>query len=253
MNRVEFANRRGQKLVGMLHASVPEAQAAVISCHGMLSNKDGEKHRWLANELAQRGIPCLRFDFAGLGESEGRLFDISYSNEMEDLEAAIDWLSKRGVARFGLFGSSMGGAVALLAAARDERVVAVATLAAVGHPDAIAKRYPREVEAWERLGYADVMGRRIGRTLLDDALEHDVISAVGVLRAPVLILHGDDDAVVSSSDALDIASAAREVTLDIVMGADHRFSNPVHLRPAMRKVADFLAAQLAEPQADAGR
>ncbi len=132
-----FQNRRGERLAGVLHGD--PAEVAVICCHGMLSTKDGPKHVMLAEELERAGLACLRFDFAGRGASEGRLEDLCFSGQVDDLEAAIDLLAARGVQRLGLFGSSMGGAVALLAAARDERVVAIATLAgarAIGHTPA---------------------------------------------------------------------------------------------------------------------
>lgn len=240
--RVEFDNRRGQRLVGLLHGE-PEG-VAVISCHGMLSDKGGMKHQRLADELSARGLATLRFDFAGRGESQGSLYELSYSNEVEDLDAAIDFLARRGVERIGLFGSSMGGAVALLAASHDERVAAVATLAAVGHPAELAERYPEHVASWQERGYIETSAGRLGRGFFDDALERDVISAVRVLHIPLLVVHGSEDTVVSPSDALDIASAARRVALDMVEGADHRFSDPVHLRPTMQRVADFLSTAL---------
>src|SRR5688572_13155365 len=115
--RVEFKNPRGQTLVGAVNGAI--ADALVISCHGMLSNKDGPKHLLLARQLEERRVPVLRFDFAGRGESDGSLYDLTFSNEVEDLAAAIDAFAARGVTRFAVFGSSMGGAVALLAAARD--------------------------------------------------------------------------------------------------------------------------------------
>ncbi|MBI3179808.1 MAG: alpha/beta fold hydrolase [Deltaproteobacteria bacterium] len=239
---IRFANNRGQRLAGVLHGA-PNGRA-VVTCHGMLSDKESHKHRMLCDILAKSGLACMRFDFAGRGESDGRLFDLSYSHQVEDLQAAISMLASRGVERFGLFGSSMGGAVALLAAARDERIVAVATLAAVGHPAAIAERHPREADAWQRIGHIDTEAGHIGRGLLDDALQHDVLAAVGVLRAPVLVLHGEGDDVVPVSDGHDIAASARQACLEIVPGADHRFSNPVHLRPAMQRVAAFLRENL---------
>ncbi len=242
MRRVEFTNRRGEKLVGVLHGE-PNGRA-VVSCHGMLSGKDGVKHTRLADELARHGVSMLRFDFAGRGESEGSVFDLSYSNAIEDVDAAIDWLQKLGVTRVGLFGSSMGGAVALLTAARDERVVAVATLAAVGYPAAIADRYPEQARAFEEQGFVDSPAGRIGRGFMDDALAHDVVSAVAIVRAPILVMHGTEDAVVPQNDALDIASAARNATLDLVDGGDHQFHSQQMLRPAMRRIAEFLVAHL---------
>lgn len=240
--RVSFRNARGQMLAGLLHGE--PGGAVAVSCHGMLSTKDGEKHLMLAALLAERGVATLRFDFAGRGDSEGDLFDLSYSNEMEDLDAAVSYLAGRGVQRIGLFGSSMGGTVALMAAARDERIVAIATLAAVGHPEAIDERYLQQAVTWRRQGYIDTEAGRIGCGFLEDAEQHNLIASVGVLLAPVLVLHGEDDDVIPCSDGHDIATAARNVELEIVFGADHRFSDPTHLRPAMKKVADFLATHL---------
>jgi pimeloyl-ACP methyl ester carboxylesterase len=148
------------------------------------------------------------------------------------------------VQRFGIFGSSMGGAVALMAAARDERVVALATLAAVAHPEAVEERYAAAVASWRQRGWFETEAGRIGAGFVEDAVQHNLLAAVRVLHAPLLVLHGDRDEVVPCSDAHDIAAAARNVSLEIVMGADHRFSDPVHLRPAMDRVADFLAGHL---------
>lgn len=240
--RLQLQNRRGQKLAALLHGE-PNG-AVVISCHGMLSSKGGTKHQLLAELLAERGVSTLRFDFAGRGESDGDLFDLSYSNEMEDLSDVIEQLAARGVQRFGVFGSSMGGAVALMTAAREERIVALATLAAVAHPEAIEERYFREVASWRERGWFLTAEGRIGAGFIEDAAHHNLIASVRVLRAPLLVLHGDRDEVVPCSDAHDIATAARTVSLEIVMGADHGFTDPVHLRPAMDRVASFLAGSL---------
>ena len=242
MKRVEFMNRRGEKLVGILHGE-PNGRA-VVSCHGMLSGKDGVKHTRLAKELERHAVPLLRFDFAGRGESQGHVFDTSYSNAVEDVDAAINWLQTLGVTRVGLFGSSMGGAVALLTAARDERVVTIATLAAIGYPSAIADRYPEQARAFEERGFVESPAGRIGRGFMDDALQHDVVSAVSIVRVPILVMHGTEDAIVPQTDALDIASAAQNATLDLVDGGDHQFHDEQMLRPAMRRIADFLAAHL---------
>jgi pimeloyl-ACP methyl ester carboxylesterase len=240
--RVTFTNCRGERLVGVVQGTL--GRTAVLCCHGMLSNKDGTKHQLLARLMEERGVATLRFDGAGRGESEGRLYDLSFSQGREDVEAAVEFLAERGVERLGVFGSSMGGALALLCAGRDERVVALATLAAVAHPGELAARHPEQVSAWQTQGFVDTELGRIGRGFYDDAGLHDVIAAVRVLRAPLLVLHGDQDTVVPLSDAHDIASAARNVSLEVVYGADHRFSDPVHLRPAMNAVAEFLVAHM---------
>ncbi len=235
---VFFTNARGQKLAGTLCGDVQHTMA--ISCHGMLSGRQGEKHRMLSRLLLARDVSTLRFDFAGRGDSEGALLELSYSNEKQDLCAAVDYLVGLGAEHFVVFGSSMGGAVALLWAAREERIIAVATLAAVGHPQEIEERYPQYIHKWRNQGFLDLPEGRIGYSFVEDALTHNVVSAVGVLRAPVFIVHGTEDQVIPVSDAHDIASAARNASLHVVDGADHRFSNPQHLRPAMGCIVDFL-------------
>jgi pimeloyl-ACP methyl ester carboxylesterase len=242
VKKVSFKNRRGQTLAGVLHGE--PGPAMVISCHGMLSTKEGDKHKLLGGALEALGLPMLRFDFAGRGESEGELYDMTYTNEMHDLDAAVEFLAGLGAERVGVFGSSMGGAVALLAGARDERIAAIATLAAVGHTDAVTERHPHECRAWQERGYIELVEGRIGRTFLDDSLAHDVLSAVRILHAPLLVIHGEQDDIVPCSDAHDIAATARNATLDLVVGADHRFTNPVHLRPVLAQIARFFVDKL---------
>lgn len=233
----------GTKLAAVVHG--PIQQNMVVCCHGMLSDKNSKKYLETAQILAKKDISTVRFDFTGCGESSGTLFELSYSREMEDLDAVIEYLWTQGAKRIGLFGSSMGGAVALLAAARDERVVAIATLAAVGHPEEIEGRYPEHVDAWKTRGFVETDGKRIGPELYRDSLQHDVINAVRILRIPIFVTHGSIDDVVPVADAYDIAEAARNVSLEIVDGADHRFTNPVHLRGTLRLIADFLAQKIA--------
>ena len=95
MQQVYFGNGRGQRLAGVLAGE--HETAAVICCHGMLATKEGLKHRELAESLAKRGVTTLRFDFAGRGDSDGDVFDLTYTHEIEDLRAAIAYLAGRGV------------------------------------------------------------------------------------------------------------------------------------------------------------
>lgn len=239
---VAFENARQERLAGTLHNGVQPAM--VITCHGLFSNKDTAKHVFLAECMASHAVGTLRFDFAGCGASDGRLLGTSYSHRMQDLDAAIAYVCAQGAERIAVFGSSVGGAVALLCAARDERIVAVATLGAVAHPAELLERHPQACDDFARLGYADLPQGRLGPEFYYDSLAHEVVAAVGVLHAPLLVLHGLEDLVVPCSDAHDIAAAARNASLELVDGADHAFSHVVHMRPAMMRVAKFLASHL---------
>ncbi len=253
IERVSFRNDRGELLAGDL--SLPAEGLvrgiAVVLCHGMESSRSGLKHVRLANELAARGFPTLRFDFAGCGSSEGRFEDMTYTREVADLDAAVGFLVNRGVDRLALFGSSMGGAVAFLFAGSDrpaaKRVVGVATLAAVARPDRVPSPMLSiaTVERWQRDGYLPVSeGRRVGFTLMEDARRIDIPGAAARVRVPALLIHGSADEVVPVADGRELYDAIphEHRELDVVEGADHRFSNSAHLDHAIVRLVSWLAA-----------
>ena len=244
MQQVYFGNGRGQRLAGVLAGD--NDKVGVICCHGMLATKDGLKHQELAESLARRGLTTLRFDFAGRGESDGDVFDLTYTHEIEDLRAALAFLAGRGIERFAIFGSSMGGSVALLTAAEDERVEAVATVAAVAYPDRLVERYPEDTADWREQGYIEISGHRISSRFIEDARGYSVLREVGKMSIPLLIMHGLDDRVVPVADADDIAAAAHHVSVSLVEGADHRFSEPRQRAYVVEETSDFFAEILLE-------
>jgi hypothetical protein len=242
-SRVRFANRRGEELVGVLHGA-PQTCVAV-SCHGLFSSKDGDKHRALAESLTTLGVSCFRFDFAGCGNSGGRIEETTLSRRVDDLDDVLAHLDPLGTKQFVVFGSSMGGTVALLTAARDERIIALATLAAVAHPGELIERgRARSLVRGRPLapdGSFETDTGVVRPALLADAREHNVLGSVAVILAPLLVVHGEADEVVPVSDAHDIASHARRAQLEVVLGADHAFTRAEHRRPTMRLIAAFLA------------
>jgi|MDSW01.2.fsa_nt_gb pimeloyl-ACP methyl ester carboxylesterase len=244
MKSIYFKNSRGQELAGIVEGE--SSEVGVICCHGMLSVKDGPKHSQIVSGVADKGMMGMRFDFAGRGESDGHIFDLTYSNQIEDLAAAIGWMSAQGVRRIGVFGSSMGGAVALLTAAEQDIVSAVATVAAVAYPKLLTRRYPDEVADWKERGFIEIEGVKIGSQFIEDARRQDVIGAVIKADVPLLVIHGLEDRVVPVSDADDIAAAAESVSMCLVEGADHRFSGARHLKMLVDDVVDFFHANLVD-------
>ena len=125
----------------------------------------------MAQALAERGILALRFDFSYVGESSGKFADITYSGEVEDLQAAYELDSaKSQPGKTAIFGSSMGGTVALLFAAEEPQVAAVVTLAAPLHPENFPNRMltPNRLQHWRERGYTSYNGQRLNVSLLDD-------------------------------------------------------------------------------------
>ena len=245
----------GSELIGLYSdpprgdATRPASQAAVICAHGMLSSKQSDKLRRLAERLWQVGIACLRFDFAGRGESPGDPARILYSGRARELASAAEFVRGAGRTRLGLFGSSMGGAVSMLHAARDRTVRAVVALASVSQPAARASALPADMLAkWRADGFILHDGVCVDASYLDDALATDVLAAareVAARKMPLLVLHGLKDAVVTPEDGVALATEGQGELVTYAEG-DHRFSRASDLDDALsRALALFSRALLA--------
>jgi putative redox protein len=247
--RVVFRSRRGNRLVGVVHAPAiaAESHPAVILCHGMESTKDGTKHLRLAERLSNAGLTVLRFDFSYVGESEGDFSDLTFRGEVEDLGGAWDFLRSRVPGPVGLLGSSMGGAVALLFAADEPEVRALSTIAAVAHPERILiELRPAEIERWRKEGMLSLGGVKLRSTFLDDVRTLDVVAACRRIRCPTFVAHGSADRVVPCSDAEEIADAlGGGHVVKIYPEADHRFSRPTDLEAMLADCSAWLERHLA--------
>lgn len=241
--KISFANRCGQTLDGVLHH--PEAvtpRGGVILCHGMGSNKESDKLVLLSQELARRGLLALRFNFAYAGTS-GKFEEVTYSGEVEDLRVAFSFMRDRQAGKIAIFGSSMGGTVALLLAAQQAGVATVVTIAAPVHPERFTSRLltPAQVEQWRKTGHTFYHGQRINVSLLHDLEKLNVPAAARNISCPVFILHGDHDEVVPVEEAHELYGYLCGLKkLSIVQGADHRFSDPTLMDRAVYEVVEWL-------------
>lgn len=242
--RISFSNSRGDSLIGALHRPVERSfHGAAILCHGMESDKNSEKLIFLGRELAQRGIRTLRFDFSYVGESSGKFEDIMSSGEVQDLRAAYELMRNRHGGKIAIFGSSMGGTVALMFAAQETEVAALVTLAAPLHPENFPKRVlpPAVLERWRERGFTRYNGQRLNLTMLEDLESIDVAGAAKKIDCPVLILHGDADEVVPVAEAHELHGCLKNTKrLSILKNADHRLSDAATMQRAMLEALDWL-------------
>jgi len=246
VERLVFPSRRGSRLVGLWHAG--GGGAGVILCHGMESCKEGTKSIRLAEGFAARGYDALRFDFSYVGESEGEFEDLTISGEVDDLAGAWRCARERLPGPIGIVGSSLGGTVALLFAAAEPAVAALATIAAVADPRRLSRRLPAGAcEQWRRDGVYEVYGMRLRSTFLEDAERLDIAAASARIRCPLLIAHGTKDDVVPCQDGAAIAAAAAAPhRLQLYPGADHRFSRPEMLDRLLGDIGDWMRQRLEE-------
>jgi len=241
--RISFINSRGDTLSGALHHPAGAVRGAVILCHGMESNKNSEKIVRVAAALAGRGILALRFDFSYAGGSSGKFEDITYAGEVDDLCVAYALVKNRAPGKIAILGSSMGGTVALLFAAKQPAIAALVTVAAPVHPEAFPARTlsPEQINQWRGRGYTLYHGRRLNVSLLHDLETINVVEAAAHIACPVLIIHGDVDEVVPVNEAHELhACLSGPRKLSILPRGDHRFSDPGVLERAMAEALDWL-------------
>jgi putative redox protein len=243
--RVEFASRKGNLLVGDLHRSHGDRGPALVLCHGMESTRGGTKQLAMVERFVPRGYTVLRFDFSYVGESEGRFEDLTISGEVADALGAIDFLYEFAPSACVLIGSSLGGTVALLAAAQAlERVDAVATIAAVADSALFVHELtPSQIDSWRETGRRAWREGHLNVGFLDDVEQIDVRAAVARIDRPLLVMHGDADDVVPPHHAqLIAAAAAGPVRLEIFPNVAHRFEEPGALPRLLDTVDDWLAS-----------
>jgi len=226
-----FTNSTGQQLSGRLDLPADQHPFTyAIFAHCFTCNKNLTAVRTISRALTQNGIGVLRFDFTGLGQSEGEFADTNFASNVEDLVAAADFLK----ANFGkvelLIGHSFGGAAVLLANSKIESVKAVVTVGAPSEPVHVQHLIGSKKEEIEANGKANVsIGGRpftIKKQFLEDIQNRNFEEVIHELGTALLVLHSPQDRTVTIDNAAKIYKAARHpksfVTLD---GSDHLMSN----------------------------
>lgn len=245
-----IVNRHGERLDVAFHeaddtpasGSSPPPEVVVIG-HGVTSNKDRPWLLSLSEAVAGAGLSSLRVTYAGNGESEGRYEDATLSKEVEDLGAVLDVLQEWGVARIAYVGHSMGGAIGVLRASADSRIVALVSLAGMVHVPAFMQRHFGHL-VYGRDMMLDKPGCPWNQALAEDARRIGSLTAQAArIRVPWLLVHGGADELVPLADSEDArAAAGHRPELVVLPGVDHRFTGAV---PAMTDaVAPWLVRQL---------
>lgn len=227
--RITFPGHDGSQLAARLDLPDGPVLSTALFAHCFTCSKDIPAARRIAARLAGMGIAVLRFDFTGLGHSEGEFANTSFTTNVEDLVAAARYLSARGMAPSLIIGHSLGGAAVLRARAGIPSIKGVVTLGAPADPGHVAHHFEDALPKIEAEGAADVClgGRpfRIGKQFVDDISEAALTPAIANLGAALLVLHAPLDDTVSIDNAAQIFLAAKHpksfVTLD---NADHLIS-----------------------------
>ena len=227
--RFDFPNAQGQKLAALLDRPPGEPRAYALFAHCFTCGKDVHAAKRIADGLTALDIAVLRFDFTGLGSSEGEFANTTFSSNVADLVAAANELRRIARAPAILIGHSLGGAAVLAAASDVPEARAVVTIAAPSDPTHVTGLFKDRLDDISAKGVVEVAlaGRpfRISRGFVDDLAEHRLLERVADLRKALLLFHSPTDEVVAIENASRIFAAAKHPKSFVSLaGADHLLS-----------------------------
>lgn len=243
--KVSFKNSSGQELSGRIDfplIGVPKAYVLFAHCFTCSKNLKSVDH--ISQAFTQKGMAILRFDFTGLGLSEGDFSDTNFSSNLSDLQDAYDFMEEQFQAPQILVGHSLGGAAVLHVAGGLEKVKAVATIGAPSTPDHVTHLLDAGREELEKKGVAEVNigGRpfRMKKQFLDDLEERKGKGVIKNLGKALLILHSPQDTIVGIENAQEIYVEAMHpksfISLD---GANHLMTTESDAKYAGAMVAGW--------------
>jgi hypothetical protein len=219
----------GQKISGVLHLPDGKNPLCVIASHGLLSSKDSEKYIALGERFSQEGMAMLRFDFRGIGESEGRMEDDTVSRRVIDLGTAIAFVRSHPALgkKIGFIGSSLGGYVSLIRASMDQQIKGVVTWATPFHLDDLKSNKGTEGHPLPEQAF------------FEDLPKHRLLPLLPRVTN-CMVIHGEKDELVPVDQAWEIfhnLGAPKEIHM--IEGADHRLTQPAHRQRAIQLTVDW--------------
>ncbi len=229
--KVSFTNTNGYELSARLELPVNQhPHTYAVFAHCFTCNKNLTAVRNISRALNMNGIAVLRFDFTGLGESEGEFADTNFTSNVDDLVAATHFLAENYHKPNIMIGHSLGGAAVLCAASQLPDLKAVVTIGAPFNPQHVSHLFEEGIEEIEATGAASINigGRsfKVKKQFLDDLKRQYVEDKLKNLRKALLVMHSPQDKTVEIENAKRIYSTAHHpksfVSLD---GADHLLSD----------------------------
>jgi uncharacterized OsmC-like protein/fermentation-respiration switch protein FrsA (DUF1100 family) len=248
--KFEFVGESGQRLSGQLDLPYGPPVAYAIFAHCFTCTKRSIAAVRVSRALASTGIAVLRFDFTGLGESEGDLSSSGFSGNVQDIVSASAAMKERGMEPTLLVGHSLGGAGVLAAASELPDIVAVATIAAPFDAAHVTGLLGKGLEDIERNGEAEInLGGTsflIRRSFIDDLRSQDSKSGISQLNCALLVLHSPVDQIVGIDNASSIFLAAQHPKSFISLDhADHLLTNKSDADYAAKVISAWASRYLA--------
>jgi putative redox protein len=243
--QIQFTNHLGENLAGSFHVPSEDSSRGIVLGHCFTCSRHTRVLRGISSTLVDEGFKVLRFDFSGNGQSEGSFSESFYSKQITEMKAAVSFMSAQKIPWIGFVGHSMGGMVALLAAAEMANVRAVCTLAAKASALDTTRWFSQsQRQELERAGRLRFISR--GRSLeltedfFKDAAQYHLADIMASLRQPLLLVHGDQDEIISVQETHKLHQfKPMDTELAIIPGADHMFSQDEHRQQVAELVGQW--------------
>lgn len=252
---LKFPGSQGQELAARLDSPATTPVAYALFAHCFTCSKDLKAAGWISRALVERGIAVLRFDFTGIGESQGDFAGTDFHSNLDDLVAAADFLRREREAPRLLVGHSLGGCAVLAAAERIPEALAVTTIGAPSDTEHLRNTLVRLAPELESRGEAEVHlgGRtfRISAQFFEDLAEDHLRGVLERLHRALLVFHSPVDNIVGIDHARRLFEMAKHpksfVSLD---SADHLLTNERDARYAGEVLAAWSSRYLEGVQAE---
>ena len=256
IQKVSFSNKDEEQLAGRLELPLNQKpHNFVIFAHCFTCTKNLTAVKNVGRSLTDAGFGVLRFDFTGLGESEGDFENTNFSGNVEDLIEAADFLEKNYMAPTLIIGHSLGGAAAIFAASKIKSIKAVAVINSPSDPSHIMHLLKDSTQEINKHGKAKVnlggIDFTIKKQFLDDLENKSLIDVVSNFGKALLILHSPQDTTVSIKNAEDIYKAAYHPKSFISLeGADHLLSKKEDSQYVGQVIAGWASRYVEIPPAE---
>ena len=204
----------------------------------------------LEERLNQKAFSTFRFDFFGHGESAGEFENITISEAKDDVLNAIRFVKDSGYERIGLMGSSFGGFASILAAGQSDDLFVLALKSPVSDYLGllITRDHDIDIKTWRQKGFifveaSDGKKVRLNYSFFADAERMQGYALAGNIKAPTLIVHGDQDETVPLAQSQKATDFIPNCRLEVIEGADHTYSDPPHFEKMLDLISDFIISK----------
>ena len=250
---LSFLDPQGHRVSAVLATPNQNTNRMAVLCHGFLSGKRSTTNKTLTHLLNGQGIATFAFDFFGQGESEGPFEALTTTAAVAQATAALDFVRQKGFIQLGLMGSSFGGLVAILTAARQPNLTCLALKCPVVDfaEELRLTLGDKEMAVWKSTGtIPNLMGGsdrvRLRYAFYEDCLDQIAYGPAETIAAPTLIVQGDQDECVPLHQSQRLAAALTcRTRLELLAGANHQFTKAEDFHRMTTLITEWLTTHLA--------